>query len=113
MKDRVHAEHGEILHTYMGTSSPWLRKEAPESVQTSEGSLLGGKVYVTMTTGYRCDYLLLQETENHFGYMPPCFNVRATVAFPPVCKNEVWTVGFIQAVTKVGDFLHKNNPMEK
>ena len=113
VRDRAHAEHGEILHSCMGVSTPWLKKEAPKSVQTSSTNQLKGKIYVTMTTKYENDHLYVQETEDLFGYMPPCFNVRATVAFPPVCKNEVWTVGFIQAVTKVGDFLHKNNPMDK
>ena len=113
VRDRAHADHGEILHSCMGVSTPWLKKELPKSVRTSSTNPLKGKIYVTMTTKYETNHLFVQETEDSFGYMPPCFNVRATVAFPPVRENEVWTVGFIQAVTKADDFLHKNNPMDK
>ena len=113
VKNRVHEQYGEILHSDMGTSSPWLNKEAPTSVRMSSDNPQEGKIYVTMTTKYSSDYLFIQETENHFGYMPPCFNVNATVAFPPVHGNEVWTLGFIQAVTKIDDILHKRSPIDK
>ena len=82
--------------------TPWLSKEKPLSADKSQKNPLKGKIYTSILTRNRVedDLLVFQETETCMGYMPPVFSAKATVAFPPICKGEVWTVGWIQALKK-------------
>ena len=56
------------------------------------------KIYASIEVDYGDDYVLVQETEDHFGYIPQTFAAGGTVAFPPIDENEIWTIGFVQAV---------------
>ena len=83
--------------------TPWLSKEFPQSVrrnvrlsQNSKSS--EEKIYASIEVDYGDDYVLVQETEDHFGYIPQTFAAGGTVAFPPIDENEIWTIGFVQAV---------------
>ena len=88
--------------TNLKSCTPWLSKEKPLSAEESLKSPLKGKIYATVVTMHSAedDLLVVQETETDVGYMPPVFSAEATVAFPPICKGEVWTVGWIQAMKK-------------
>ena len=78
----------------------WPSKETPPSVLSSQKSSFGGKIYSSVSAKHIDDSLVVQETEGRIGYLPSLFVAKATVAFPPVCEGEVWTVGWIQALTK-------------
>ena len=82
--------------------TPWLSKNKPLSSVESLKSPLKGKIYISISLRHSAenDKVIVQETETCIGYMPPVFSAHATVAFPPICKGEVWTIGWIQAVTK-------------
>ena len=82
--------------------TPWLSKKKPLSSVKSLKSPLKGKIYISISLRHSAenDKVIVQETETCIGYMPPVFSAHATVAFPPICKGEVWTIGWIQAVTK-------------
>ena len=80
----------------------WLNKDKPLSVIKSSKSPLNGKIYASVSVRHDVsdEYLFVQELETRFGYTSPMFAAKATVAFPPICHGEVWTVGWIQGVTK-------------
>ena len=82
--------------------TPWLNKEKPRSVTESRNNLLNGKIYASISVNHSVadDFLYFQETYTDIGYISPLFSAIATVAFPPVCEGEVWTIGWIQAMTK-------------
>ena len=101
-KNRIHKLFFEPSQSNLKFCTPWLSKEKPRSVNESQKRPLKGKIYITISTrnSAKDDLLVVQETENCIGYMPPVFSAKATVAFPPICKGEVWTVGWIQALKK-------------
>ena len=70
-------------------------------MERSTSNTLVGKIYagVVATHSSDDDFVVVQEAERRFGYMPPVFAAKATVAFPPICRGEVWTVGWVQALT--------------
>ena len=83
--------------------TPWLSKDFPQSVkrnvrlsQSRDSS--EEKIYASIEVDYGDDYVLVQETDDRFGYIPQTFAAGGTVAFPPVDDNEIWTIGFVQAV---------------
>ena len=82
--------------------TPWLSKNKPLSAVESLKDPLKGKIYTSISVRHSAenDKVAVQETETCIGYMPPVFSAHATVAFPPICKGEVWTIGWIQAITK-------------
>ena len=86
--------------------SPWLSKAEPLSVVQSRESRKSkerANIYTNITATHSVDndYIVVQETEGKpFGYCTSAVVVKATVAFPPICEGEVWTIGWIQGVTK-------------
>ena len=91
--------------------TPWLNKEKPRSVTESRNNLLNGKIYASISVNHSVsdDFLYVHETETKIGYINPLFAAQATVAFPPVCEGEVWTIGWIQAMTKCETTTHYEN----
>ena len=101
-KARVH-ESTDIPEIFTRAfCSPWLSKEKPLSIDECQKSPLKGKIYACISARHSAedDFVVVQETENLFGYSSHVFSAKATVAFPPICKGEVWTVGWIQALKK-------------
>ena len=92
-------------HSDLRKCTPWLSKKRPESVERSTNRPLVGNIYVGVVATHSSDddFVVVQETESQFGYMPHVFAAKATVAFPPICHGEVWTVGWVQAVTKASN----------
>ena len=90
--------------------SPWLSKEQPKSVEQSKDNPGEGNIYINITATHSVadDYVVVQEKyeyssifiQNLIGYCPSAVLVKATVAFPPICEGEIWTVGWIHAVKK-------------
>ena len=107
----LHNTHERISRAYgnangrganLSLCTPWLNKEKPRSVTESRNNLLNGKIYASISVNHSVadDFLYFQETDTDIGYISPLFSAIATVAFPPVCEGEVWTIGWIQAMTK-------------
>ena len=96
---------------YCKGCSPWLSKEKPLSVGKCQINPLKGKIYACISARHSAedDFVVVQETETLFGYSPPVFSAIATVAFPPICKGEVWTVGWIQAMKKSDRSIYKDS----
>ena len=88
--------------------SPWLSKKRPLSAKESENGSYKGKIYTSISVRHsvKDDFVVVQETDSRFGYMPPIFDAKATVAFPPICEGEMWSVGWIQACKKADRKLH-------
>ena len=87
----------------MSLSSPWPSNKRPSSADECQNHPLKGKIYTVVKTRHTAssdDHVIVQETETRAGYISPVFSALATVAFPPICKGEVWTVGWIQALRK-------------
>ena len=82
--------------------SPWLSKEKPRSAVQSKNIPLKGKIYssVWVRHSVKDDFVVVQETYDRVGCMPAIFDAKATVAFPPICDGEIWTVGWIHALKK-------------
>ena len=83
--------------------SPWPNKKALNSLGNYKGKKEKGKVYSSLGVVYRNDQqvrLVVQESEEWFGYCPYIFRAHATVLFPPIAQDEIWTIGFIQGITK-------------
>ena len=99
-----------LMSAYRRGCSPWLSKEKPLSVIKCQKNPLKGKIYACISARHSAedDYVVVQETENIFGYSPPVFSAKATVAFPPILKGEVWTVGWIQAMKKSDRSIYHN-----
>ena len=92
----------DVLNPNFSLCSLWPSIEKPSSAVESHKYLLKGKIYSSISAKH-CgtnDFVVFQETEKLIGYMPMFFSAKATVVFPPICQGEVWTVGWIQAVTK-------------
>ena len=83
--------------------SPWLSKELPLSVENCKKSPLQGTIYTSLSVTHSSadEFVVAQETDSRVGYAHPGFAAKATVAFPPICEGEIWTIGWIQAVTKL------------
>ena len=106
--DRIHRDKELPSFTEdfnLSECSPWLSKAEPLSVVQSIESRKG-KERANIYTNIRAlhsvqdDYIVVQETEGKpFGYSTSALVVKATVAFPPICEAEVWTIGWIQGVT--------------
>ena len=122
--DRVH--HGSEIPKNSGNNlcdlsqcSPWLSKEKPKSVKHSQDNPGEGNIYVNITATHSVadDYVVVQEKYNYFsnnshsiGYCPSAVLVKATVAFPPICEGEIWTVGWIHGVKKdLADYFYDRN----
>ena len=104
-----------VLNSNVSLCSLWPNKEKPSSAVESHKYPLKGKIYSSISAKH-CEMnntLVFQETENNIGYMPMCFTAKATVAFPAICKGEVWTVGWIQAVTKAHIEEHRQHIVNK
>ena len=110
VRHRFHQFVAMPLHSDLRWCTPWLSKERPASVKSSTNSLLG-KIYVGIVTTHSsdADFVAVQEAERRFGYMPPVFGAKATVAFPPICHGEVWTVGWVQALSKSSQMIACEN----
>ena len=98
-------------HSDLRRCTPWLSKERPESVEISTKRRFEGNIYVGVVTTHTShdDFVAVQELGGGFGFLPPVFGAKATVAFPPICKGEVWTVGWVQAVTKASKVVACEN----
>ena len=86
----------------MSHCSPWLAKKIPLSVKNGRSSPLESKIYFGVTIYHSSNkyFVVVQEAgEDQIGYMPPIFAAKATIAFPPICEGEVWTVGWVQTLT--------------
>ena len=111
---RIQRSAPKSTQCYLRQCTPWLSKEKPQSADKSQKNPLKGKIYASILTRNKVkdDLLVFQETETCMGYMPPVFSAKATVAFPPICKGEVWTVGWIQALKKADrTFLYSQDYM--
>ena len=111
---RIQQSAPKSKQCYLRQCTPWLSKEKPRSADKSKKNPLKGKIYASILTRNKVkdDLLVFQETETCMGYMPPVFSAKATVAFPPICKDEVWTVGWIQALKKADrTFLYSQDYM--
>ena len=83
--------------------SPWPNKKTLKHVDNYERKKEESKVYCSLGVVYRNDpeaRLVVQESEKWFGYYPYVFGSHATILFPPITKDEIWTIGFVQGVTK-------------
>lgn len=123
--DRVH--HAAEIPTNsennlcdLSQCSPWLSKEKPKSVKQSEDNPGEGNIYTNITAYHNVanDYVVVQEKyeynsifiQNFIGYCPSAVLVKATVAFPPICEGEIWTIGWIQGVKKdLIDYYYDRN----
>ena len=104
-RKRIEGNFGTpMYYNYLNLSlcSLWLNKDKPASKTESSKSPLNGKIYASVSVRHSHvnKSLLVQEFETWVGNTMPIFAARATVAFPPICDGEVWTVGWIQGVTK-------------
>ena len=93
--------------------SPWPSKSAPASSISNDECPLGGKIYcsVQMFYGEESDnYVLTRETREIFCYQPFWMHATGLVAFPRVKRNEVWTIGWVQAIKNESfiDMHYKN-----
>ena len=90
--------------------SPWQNGSAPLSSITNGERPLEGKVYCSVQVYFSGDdYVLSQENEGIFCYQPFWTHATALVAFPRVEENEVWTVGWVQGISKSFiDMRYKN-----
>ena len=108
VKTRVHQSLKKPKRSNLSFCSPWLSKEKPKSAKECDKSIMKGKIYTSVSARHSNsdDFVVVQETESQIGYMPAVFIAKATVAFPPICKGEVWTIGWIQAMTKADKFIY-------
>ena len=83
--------------------SLWLSKDEPLSVKYVTKNPLSGKIYASIFANHsiKDKFVFVQETKTSIGYAYPSFVAKATVAFPPINKGEVWTIGWIQALTNL------------
>ena len=103
VEQRFHQIIPKPKHYDLSLCSPWLSKKRPMSVKNCRNRPHEGKIYIgaTVTHSSDDDFVAVQEAEEDLiGYMPPIFAAKATVAFPPICEGEVWTVGWVQTLTK-------------
>ena len=104
LANSYNASHSNLPSCYL-----WPSKETPPSVLKSQICSFSGKIYSSVSAKHIDDSLVVQETESRIGYLPSLFVAKATVAFPPVCEGEVWTVGWIQALKKnEAKFIRQN-----
>ena len=109
---RFHQVVPKPMHYDVSLCSPWLSKKRPVSVKNCRNMPFEGKIYIgaTVTHSSDDDFVAVQEAgEDVIGYMPPIFAAKATVAFPPICEGEVWTVGWVQALTSSSMIKSFNN----
>ena len=100
--NRIHNVNEEHFCSTLEFCSPWPDIKAVESSEKHK-SIDGCKIYSSIGVIYRNDpkvRLVVQESEGWFGYSPDIFKAHATILFPPIEKHEVWTIGFVQGVTK-------------
>ena len=94
--------------------SPWPSKKEPESVTKSKREPEKGKIYTNIQATHKVadDFVVEQETEDgeKFGYVTSPVLIKATVAFPQICEGEIWTIGWIQGLTKglMGCYYEQN-----
>ena len=102
VRERFHPFVPKQNYSDLSLCSPWLSKEMPSSAKNCINSSVKGKIYISVAVTHSSedDFVVVQETESRIGFMPPVFAAKSTVAFPPICEGEVWTVGWIQALSK-------------
>ena len=111
--ERIHGEseipkNSENNLCDLSLCSPWLCKDEPESVKHSKNNPEEGNIYVNITAIHSVadDYVVVQEKYERLhsdepdmvSFCPSAVLVKATVAFPPICHGEIWTVGWIQGI---------------
>ena len=105
-RDRIHSATKKPKYSEkfdLSYCSPWLSKAEPLSVTNSKAYPEKSNIYTNITATHHVDddFVVVQESgEERFGFSNSAILVRATVAFPPICQSEIWTVGWIQGVTK-------------
>ena len=93
VKDRLKIKDYHICNS-LTYCSPWLNKYDKNFKNR-------GKVYTSVYVMFQDEKrLLTQECEKRFGYITYPFCATATVLFPPTKCDEIWTVGWIKALTK-------------
>ena len=100
--NRIHNVNKEHFCSTLKLCSPWPDIKAVENLEKNK-SKDECKIYSSLGVIYRNDpkvRLVVQESEDWFGYSPDIFKAYATVLFPPIGKGEIWTIGFVQGVTK-------------
>ena len=81
--------------------SPWQNGPAPLSSITNGEVPLEGRIYCSVQMYFsEEEYVLTQECEGIFCYQPFWTHATALVAFPRVHGNEVWTVGWVQGISR-------------
>ena len=96
-KKSIH-QHSKVRNPFC---SPWLSKLKPISSTKAHDDPVGGTIYSSVEMYYkepRDNYVFVQENKDTFRYMPLWMVATGTVAFPRVKENEIWTVGWVQAV---------------
>ena len=94
--------------------SPWPSKKEPESVTKSKKEPGKGKIYTNIQATHRVadDFVVEQETEDgeRLGYVTSHVLIKATVAFPEIRDGGIWTIGWIQGLTKgvMGSYYEQN-----
>ena len=99
---RIHKVNVEHFASTLSLCSIWPnKKKAKSSIKHRNKDK--GKIYSSLGVVYRNDpkvRLVVQESKGYFGYSPDIFKAHATVLFPPIEKHEIWTIGFVQGITK-------------
>ena len=110
--NRIHDVNKEHFCSTLKLCSPWPDIKGVEKLEKYK-SKDEGKIYSSLGVVYRNDpkvRLVVQESEELFGFFPYIFKTHATVLFPPIEKKEIWTIGFVQGITK--DYLEINHENE-
>ena len=99
---RIHKVSREHFASTLALCSIWPNEKTIEALVKRKNKD-EGKIYSSLGVVYRNDpkvRLVVQESEGWFGYLPYVFKAHATVLFPPIKKGEIWTIGFVQGITK-------------
>ena len=106
-RDRVHdaTELPKFSKKFnLSYCSPWLSKAEPQSVTNSKADPEKSNIYANVTATHHVDddFVVVEENGDfgQLGYSSSAVLVKATVGFPPICDDEIWTVGWIQGLTK-------------
>ena len=97
----------------LSACSPWLSKEKPLSARPILNNPMKQTIYTSISALHSVenDFIQVEDTDMSFGYIYSGILIKATVAFPPVCEDEIWTVGWINALEFDKKYYHYDTHM--